>query len=92
MCWVVTSSEPSRGKLVPAENDSSRELSIDREVLVGDEGRGDDTEESVRGDDNGDEESRFTGTVLGVLTESAISCWADSNDSESCPHAAASSV
>ncbi len=62
------------------------------EVLVGDEGRGDDTEESNGGDDNGHEEALLAGLVLGVLTEPTIPCRADSNDDDPCPHTPASLV
>lgn len=81
---MVASLEPSWGKLVSAK--STQELLTDGEVLVGDEGRGNDTEESNGGDDNGDEEALLTGFLLGVLTEPAVPCWTDSNDDEPCPH------
>ena len=83
MQFVVASLEPSRGKLVSAK--SSRESLTDGEVLVGDEGRGNDTEESTGGDDNGDEEALLTRLLLGVLTVPTVSCWTDSNDDEPCP-------
>jgi len=54
-------------------NESSRELLIDKENLVGDEGREDDIE-SDRG------EALLIGTVLGVLIELAVSRWANLNN------------
>ena len=56
------------------------------EVLVGDEGKRDDREENDGGDDNGEDEALLAGTALAMLTEPAISYWADSNDDETCPH------
>ena len=72
MHFVVASLEPSWGKLVSAK--SNRELLTDGEVLVGDEGRGNNTKESNGGDDNRDEEALLTGFLLGVLTEPALPC------------------
>ena len=72
--------EPSRGKLVLAK--SSRELLMGGEILMGYEGREDDTGESGEEDDHGDEEALLAGHLLGMLKEPAVPCWADSNDDE----------
>ena len=89
--WEVTSSEPRRGKWVPAMIGST-ESSITEEVLVGDDVSGDETEESDGGDDNCDDETLPVETAVGLLVEPAISCVADADDGEPCRHLASSSV
>ena len=59
-------------------------------IVVGDDTRWDETEESDGGDDNCDDETLLVETPMELLVEPAISCLADADDDEPCRHVASS--